>query len=193
MGTPLQGASHLPFHNSLQPPQPPLLVAWEPPPPAFFKLNFDGSVRNLSVAGGIIIRDSSSTFIQATSLNFGASSVLLVEASALHQGIQIAHQLGIQNLIIEGDNLLVIKALQNLCSIPWKIATIIQDSKFMLQHFSSVQVRHIFREANRATDWITNVGHLVSSPFVLPTCSQSLLSSILVSDALGVPLERRAA
>lgn len=83
-----------------------------PPLQAFFKLNFDRSVWDFSAASGVIIRDYKGTFIQATSFNFGSSSVLIAEASPLHQGIQIAQGLGIKNLIIEGDNLLVIKALR---------------------------------------------------------------------------------
>lgn len=44
--------------SSTSPPPHHILVAWEAPPPNFFKLNFDGSVRNISALAEVIIRNS---------------------------------------------------------------------------------------------------------------------------------------
>lgn len=45
--------------------------------------------------------------------NLGHTSALTAEATSLHQGIKLALHLGIQDIIIEGDNLLVINDLNN--------------------------------------------------------------------------------
>ncbi|XP_048489805.1 uncharacterized protein LOC125491759 [Beta vulgaris subsp. vulgaris] len=112
---------------------------------------------------GVLIRNHEGHLLHAKAFNLGHSSVLIAEATALQQGIKLALHSGLRNIIIEGDNLLVINAFNNICSTQWKIANIIADCKLMLTHFASYQIRHVFREANRAADLIANVGHLVVS------------------------------
>ena len=184
------------FSSSLTPPPPPvysssILVSWEPPPPSFFKLNFDGSVRGASAAAGIIIRDNGGNLITAAAFNLGSSSVFSAEASALQQGLRLALQHNIQHLHIESDNLMVINSVKGLWSPPWQIAHLIQDIQQLLQSFSSSTIRHVYREANKATDWVANVGHLVESQFTIDDCTNFALHSILVHDRVGAPLVRR--
>lgn len=93
-------------------------VSWKPPPPGFSKFNFDGSAKGLSAAAGIIIRDSKGDVIKAISYNLGIAQSFITEATTLHMGILSAISLGIQNLIIEGDNLLVINVVQNIWRTP---------------------------------------------------------------------------
>ncbi|XP_021852648.2 uncharacterized protein [Spinacia oleracea] len=106
----------------------PIIVRWFPPPPGAFKLNFDGSRKDSSAAGGIIIRDSTGKAIIAKSFNFGDSQVYMAEALALHKGIQEAINRGIKDIYIEGDNLLVINSLSGTWKPPWKLQNIIQDN-----------------------------------------------------------------
>ncbi|XP_021743461.1 uncharacterized protein LOC110709551 [Chenopodium quinoa] len=83
----------------------------EAPPLTSFKLNFDGSVKNNSAAAGVIIRDSDGTPITTQAFNLGTTNAIVAEAFGLHKGIILALQQGIQNLQIEGDNLLVVNAV----------------------------------------------------------------------------------
>ena len=55
------------------------------------------------------------------------TSILVVEARALRDGIEAALQSGFTKLSIEGDNLIVIQALTGKSIVPWKIGTIIDD------------------------------------------------------------------
>lgn len=169
------------------------LIAWELPPPTFHKLNFDGSVRGAAAVAGFIIHTHDGQLLRASTFNLGRSSIIIAEATALHQGLRLALFLGLQNIIIEGDNLLVIKAIKNAWSTPWKIANIIANCKILLTHFANYEIRHVFREANRTANWIANVGHLVDSSFDVTPCNNSALNTILVTDTLGIPLERRLA
>ncbi|XP_056685682.1 uncharacterized protein [Spinacia oleracea] len=109
---------------------------------------------------------------------------------AFHKGIQEAIRLGIQNLHIEGDNLLVINSLKGIWKVPWKLQNIIQDIKTLLHQFRNVHTQHVFREANRAADWIANVGHLIVEPMCNPNSSPNL-EDIVHSDYLGFTLVRR--
>ena len=68
---------------------------------------------------------------------------------------------GSQNIIIEGDNQIIINALLGVTPSPWKISTVINDVRVLLQHNNRTQfqVRNIFREANMAADWLCKYGH----------------------------------
>ena len=56
----------------------------------FIKINFDGSKSSQGAAGGFIIRNWEGKFIQASAFNLGASSILIAEATAMHNGIKVA-------------------------------------------------------------------------------------------------------
>lgn len=97
----------------------------------------------------------------------------------------------IRSLHIEGDNLLVVNAVLGKCAISRQIDHLIRDIRVLLRSFSSWTLQHIYREANQVADWVANVGHLVDSSFVIASCPNSALHSILVNDILGPPLVRR--
>ena len=78
-----------------------LLVALEPPSSPFFKLNFNGSVRNSSAEAGFIIRDFDTNLVKVAALNLGASSVSVAEATTLQHGIWLAIRNVITHLHIE--------------------------------------------------------------------------------------------
>lgn len=58
------------------------------------------------------------------------------------------------------------------------------------QDFQSWDICHVFREANAASDWIANVGHLVDGHFSVVDCTSSALHPILVTAKVGAPLVR---
>ena len=80
------------------------LVQWEPPPSGTVKLNFDGSMRNTSTAGGYIIRDWQDTVLRAGSQHHGDASIIMAEVRALRDGVRAAAAAGYMNILIEGDN-----------------------------------------------------------------------------------------
>jgi len=49
---------------------------------------------------------------------YGNTSIIMVEGRALRDGIQAAISRGFRDLDIEGDNILIIKAVQGQVTIP---------------------------------------------------------------------------
>ena len=189
-GTPFSSNSSSLITASQHPPHI-IHVRWTPPPASSHKLNFDGSVCHDSAAAGVIIRDSHGQLLTACAYNLGSAKVFVAEATALQKGLLLAIQQGVTSLHIEGDNLLVINAVLGKCSVPWQIDHLVRDIRAILGSFSSWTLQHIYREANQEADWVANVGHLIDSSFVIDSCSNSALQSILVNDILGPPLVRR--
>ena len=91
-------------------------TTWKPPPPGWFKVNVDGALFSKTKQSGIgvIVRDEEGNVIVACSrkldLPLGA---LKIEAKALEAGVQFAEEVGLRNVVFEGDSLLVINV------VPW--------------------------------------------------------------------------
>ena len=168
-------------------------VRWHPPPPGVIKINFDGSRINSTTAGGYILRDWTDKVLKIGAANYGHSSVLVAEARALRDGIRTARQAGFTRLCIEGDNRTVIQALQGSSSTPWKISTIMDDVRTWMQSATQVQVKHIYREANMAADWLSKFGHTTTDWVSSDKCFSSALGTILTTDVVGRTLVRRCA
>ena len=75
--------------------------------------------------------------------------------------MQAAIDTGYKRLHIEGDNLIVIEALQGKSATPWQIKYIIQVIHSMLKQVDHVVINHIYREANMAADWLSKYLSLI--------------------------------
>ena len=78
---------------------------WIPPPYGWAKLNFDGAARgNPGIAGiGIIINNDKGVWIAKKASRIASTSNNLAELKALEEGLLICLDLGISNIVIEGD------------------------------------------------------------------------------------------
>ena len=89
-------------------------VGWMAPPPEFYEINVDGATageRNLSCAG-VVIRDCRGLVVAACSkvLN-GAFAAEVSEALAVEEGVRLAKELDLSQVIIESDSVVVVEAI----------------------------------------------------------------------------------
>lgn len=82
-----------------------------PPPIGFTILNTDGSVINGIAAAGGLLRNAQGQWVAGFSMNIGHSSIHESKLWGLRQGLFLALQLGIDQLVVESDSLEVIQAL----------------------------------------------------------------------------------
>ena len=120
----------------------------------------------------------------------GTSSVLIAEATAMRNGIQAAIQAGYVNLQIEGDNQILIHAIQERIQPPWEIQTLVQNILAYIQLCNNIVIYHIFKEGNRTADWVAKAGHSILSKIVWHVVPHRDLLSILCEDNLGRTLRR---
>jgi len=111
----------------------------------------------------------------------------------MRDGISTAIQAGFRRLEVEGDNQIVIKAVQKQIQVPWQIAPILEDIWNMTTCCESVLFKHTYREGNMAADWVAKYGCVVRSYslglFFSPPSRQFL--HLLVDDNLGRTLARK--
>ncbi|XP_021857090.1 uncharacterized protein [Spinacia oleracea] len=158
----------------------------------FLKLNFDSAKRGTTSSSlGYVIRGEKGDLILAgTKALHPEDSILFAEACALREGIKSALTPGCKKLIIEGDNLMVINAINRVRQIPWEIRGLIEDSTADLSNIDECVINHCYREANQAADLMVAKGSLCISLSLWFSSFDPPLSLIICKDALGYPFQR---
>jgi ribonuclease HI len=130
-------------------------VQWSLPRPGWHKLNFDGSVHHdgsgrASIGG--VIRDCYGRTMLAFAERTPHAGVGEVEARALIRGLHLALHNGCDRLVVEGDDLTLVRLLRGESPhtrISWATYDhIIQ----LLCRFRDVEVQHVYREGNQVAD-----------------------------------------
>ena len=160
---------HIPHY-----PQFPHLIGWQLPKGGFIKINFDGSNSAAGAAAGFVLRNWQGGFIKAGSRFLEHASILVAEPTAMRDGIHAALQTGFRRIEVEGDNQIVLKAVQKQIYTPWQIAPILEDIWNMISSCELISFTHIYREGNMAANWMAKYGcslkcHSLSS-FSYPPC-----------------------
>ena len=96
------------------------------------------------MTGGFLIKIWDGRLLQAGTTNLGAASFLVVEATVMRNGVQVAVQAWYRSIVLEGDNQVLIKALRREVGIPCEIQTITEDRKMYLNSYNQVYIQHIF-------------------------------------------------
>ena len=133
---------------------------WDPPPPGWYKLNFDGAARgNPGIAGvGCIINDEDSRWIAKLASPLPPVSNNMAEFEALEKGLQLCLNLGLSKIVIEGDSQIVLNAIRNKKTPNWVLNSKLQEVLLLLENFEDVLIKHIYREGNRFADGLANKG-----------------------------------
>ncbi|KAF5454421.1 hypothetical protein F2P56_024088 [Juglans regia] len=124
---------------------------WCKPPINVYKLNWDTAIDkiNCRVGIGVSIRDWLG-LVTAT-LRSPCNSFpdpLLGEALAALRSVQFGINLGLENVIFEGDSKLVVHGITSGAEDWSTVGLIYQDIKKLLGNYNSWSIRHVSRQAN---------------------------------------------
>ena len=134
-------------------------MGWEKPPRGWLKLNTDGSaMRNPERAGGGgLIRDHDGAWLKGFARGLGFTNSALAELWALRDGLLLAKEMGIQQLIIELDALNIV-ILMNNESENLLMEPLLTDCRNLLKEIPNKCVIHAFWEANQCVDALAKLG-----------------------------------
>ena len=110
------------------------VVRWTPPPLDKYKINVDAAVfKDQKAAGvGVLIRDCNGQVIAALSKKINAPlGPVEVEAKVVEAGVQFTKDIGIQDIILEGDSLTVLNALGGNTSPRSSVAAVVAGIKVL--------------------------------------------------------------
>ena len=174
-----QSSSSLPsstpsFHQQQHHPPSTHFIRWQIPVGGFIKLNFDGTKSPAGTAAGFVLRNWQGGFVIAGTRFMEQAPIIVAEATAMRDGIRAALDAGYRKIQVEGDNQIVIKAIQNQIHTPWQIATLLEDIRNMIINCEDISFTHIYREGNMAADWMAKYGCVLRcnslSTFSSPPC-----------------------
>lgn len=99
-----------------------------------------------------MVQDEKGEFVAATTLHFrGISSVVLAEVMAARAAVLFARNMGLMQLEVQGDALMVIKALQSDTAAldHGMFGNVVLDARQMLRSFQNWKVVFGQRETNK--------------------------------------------
>ena len=113
---------------------------------------------------------------------------LEVEAKAFDEGIQLAGDLGLRNIILEGDAKTVTDALAGRCSPISSIQMIIEGSWRWSLNVQEWQVSHVCRTGNCAVHLMARNAKLVNDSIVWVEDTPPILECQVIKDVSGLDL-----
>lgn len=125
--------------------------AWHSPPEGYVKINTDVAffAEETSTGIGLVLRDSSGSFIQArTKLVPGCVDVDVGEAWGFMEAISWAKSMGLENVVIEGDAKRATDAIHRGATSNSVFGDYIRECKHLLVDSHSFSIVHVNREAN---------------------------------------------
>ncbi|KAF5465143.1 hypothetical protein F2P56_015174 [Juglans regia] len=136
--------------NQVSPPT----VSWQAPPMEWFKINWDGAVdKGKGLIGiGVVIRDSFgqviATMRQRKKLY---PDPLLAESYGALQAVKVAWEIGLKQIILEGDSLQVTKSLAEDREVLSSSSMFWSEARCYLNLFDKWEVSHVRRNDNHIT------------------------------------------
>ena len=143
-----------------------MTVHWSPPPISWCKANFDGAIfQELGAAGlGVVIRDHEGSVIGALFERIALPpSVEDVEALAGRRAIAFAKEIGLQEVIFEGDAEIIINSLFTDGECMAHFGHLIKDSRQLAASLRAFTFSHVKEKGNSVADKLAKLAR--ESPF----------------------------
>lgn len=168
------------------------LVRWNNSNFSGVVLNVDGSCLGAPIRAGYggILRNSAGFFLQGFSGFIEATTdILFAELTAIHKGLLMAAENGIEEMICYTDSLLSVKLLTNSSSRFHAYAVLIQDIQDLLLS-TNFSIQHCRREGNQCADFMAKLGAISNEEFARHTTPPYDLIPLIRLDAMGTAFPR---
>ncbi|CAN1155670.1 Putative ribonuclease H protein At1g65750 [Linum perenne] len=152
-------------------------------------VNSDGSVlgsRGRAAAGGLL-RDSTGRCIDAYAMNLGVCSITRAEIRGALEGISRAWAQGHKKVEVQLDSTAAIAILLDTDSkIEHNHALEVFEFRDWIRKDWELRLKHVYREANQAADFLANFGHGLQRGCHSVAISDCNLAYHIRYDALGI-------
>ena len=139
--------------------------------------------------GGGLIRDHEGTWLKGFARGLGFTNSALAELWALRDGLLLAKEMGIQQLVVELDALSIV-ILMNNESENLLMEPLLSDCRSLLKEIPNKRVIHAFREANQCADALAKIGAQSLYSFVTFCSPPSVVEDILAFDKANLRCNR---
>ena len=157
-----------------------IVVRWKKPPLNWYKLNTYGA------SCGNWIRDSAGNWIRGFARNIGYTTSIIAEFWTLRDGLQLAIQLGVQNLEVELDAKVIVDLINSKNSSNTAYSSLFLDCILLLEMVPHTKVKHVFQKANKCADALVRIGCHAHEEFVIFDGPPSMdVSAVAYADEIG--------
>ena len=128
------------------------------PPLGWTKLKFDWASRgNPSLVGlGCTIYSNKRFFLAKSTKPLGVISNNLEKLEALIEGLLLWQDLGIKNLVTQGDTQIILNELSKMETPNWILKSKLEYVLAIVDDFEKVTIKHIYREGNKEVGGLAN-------------------------------------
>jgi ribonuclease HI len=126
---------------------------WKAPVGGSLKLNWGAAVNKQSkrMGIGIIVRDEEGVFVAAMAKVLPSfNDPTVAEALAAWHAVNMCVAKGFHKIVLEGDSLVVVSALNNSLPTWSSLGQLIEDTKVKAKSLHQVEISHVNRAANLA-------------------------------------------
>ncbi|CAN1157810.1 Putative ribonuclease H protein At1g65750 [Linum perenne] len=167
-------------------------VSWTPGPNDWLIINTDGSVKQplSEAAAGGLVRNSSGHCLLAFTANLGSCSITRAELRGILIGLRLAWNAGYKKIIVQTDSQVAVQLLTDESSTNHHHGLEISQFKEFNARSWEIRIQHIYREGNRAADFLASIGHQRPIGIHSIPTSDCNLGFHLLYDALGISESR---
>ena len=142
---------------------------WQPPPHSVYKINFDGATFiNTDLAGlGVVAHDSDGMVIASLSKPIRLPPTIAdLEALACRRAILFALELGLQDMVFEGDSEVIINHLKTKQPCLTAFGHIIEEARTLSARLRQASYSHTRRKGNKVADKLAKLAKNLYEPQV---------------------------
>ncbi|XP_024628661.1 uncharacterized protein [Medicago truncatula] len=155
-------------------------------------LNVDGSCLGSPTRAGYggIIWNSAGFFITGFAGYLSTTSdILFAKLFAMHRGLLLAVEIGIEELVCYSDSMLTVKLVTKQVSEYHTYAVLIQDIKDIIST-RNFTIHHCLREGNQCADFFAKTGASSNEEFISYASPPEDLIPLIRNDAMGTYFPR---
>ncbi|GLT69088.1 hypothetical protein SLA2020_412670 [Shorea laevis] len=153
------------------------------PPLGFVKVNWDAAVDSVNrrMGIGVIIRSSTGEVLATLSaLKSYIINPLIAEATAALRAVTFSRDLGFPKVMLEGDALVIVQALQSpLCNFS-SYGHLIEEARSHLNSLHSWRINHVRRHLNGAAHRLAKVALTLTEDQIhvaeVPQCISEIIA-----------------
>ncbi|XP_042939414.1 uncharacterized protein LOC122274444 [Carya illinoinensis] len=126
---------------------------WQPPSSGNLKLNVDGAIfedQDRADVGMLLRNDRGVVLFSASKKENGVTDPMEVELLAILRGLQLCILMGIPDLVIESDSLMLVEELNNSSESRSAWGNLVHEVKELIKRIPRYSVQHKGRMANEA-------------------------------------------
>lgn len=119
----------------------------------------------INVGGGGLLRCNNGEWLASFTRELGNMSSTIAELWALKDGLNMAKQLGIDNICIEMDAEFIVQLVSNSSVVNLILEPLLTDCRNLIMTFPNHIMTHVFREANGCADCLARMGTTLNHDF----------------------------